>query len=342
MEKTSQGQSVTPEFSVIVPVFNRPDEIRELLESILQGKGTHTLEVIVVEDGSEITCRQVCKMYSDKLNLHYITQPNTGPGGARNTGAKHAKGNWLLFFDSDVLVPDGYFSRLAGNLDRSDVDLFGGPDTADSGFAVTQRAIDYAMTSFITTGGIRGGKKSLDTYYPRTFNMGVRRDAFLQTEGFSGLRFGEDLDLGMRLIEAGYKVACFTDNEVIHKRRANLKQFFKQVYNSGMARVVLNRLHPGTMNMLHCMPSLFVLFCIGAIGAAITGFVLPLLLVLAFWVVLAVDALFKTGSTGVALAAPIAATVQLSAYGLGLFHAFLLVYLLGKREPRAFEKTFYK
>ena len=342
MKETSQGQRITPLFSVIVPVFNRPDELSELLESLWYSDGAALIEVIVVEDGSAITSRKVCEAFSDKLTLQYVTQSNTGPGEARNTGARLAKSPWLLFFDSDVLIPKHYFCNLAENLERFDADLFGGPDTSDTDFPVIQRAIDYAMTSIITTGGIRGRKKSLDTYYPRTFNMGVRRTIFLLAEGFAGLRFGEDLDLSMRLIEKGYNALFFPDIAVVHKRRANLRQFFKQVYNSGMARVILNRLHPGTMKPLHLTPSLFFLFFIFAIVTAITGFLLPVLLVIALWLVLASDALFRTGSFSVALVSPIAATVQLSGYGIGLMHALLLVYIFGKREPRAFEKTFYK
>ncbi len=305
-------------------------------------KGSCDVEVIVVEDGSQICSEDVCRHYTKTLNLYYIYQENAGPAAARNTGAQSARGEWLIYFDSDCLVPEGYFEAISSGISAGGVDFFGGPDRASSDFSAIQKAIDYAMTSFLTTGGIRGGKKKMDRYYPRSFNMGVRRDAFDKVGGFSGLRFGEDLDLSMRLMAAGYRSVLFEDAWVYHKRRTDLKKFFKQVYNSGMARIVLNQLHPGTLKTVHMLPTLFVCY----LAAALVS--IPMLTFI-LWVpigililVLFTDGLFSTGNLATALLVPAASLVQITGYGTGLAHAFILVHLLGKKEANAFKETFYK
>jgi glycosyltransferase involved in cell wall biosynthesis len=352
---TEKNSAMTIQYSIIIPVFNRPDELGELLESLRNirrqadatGAGetaaVREWEVIVVEDGSTVRSDKICEKYSGEIELSYIFQENAGPAAARNTGSKNARGEWLVFFDSDCIIPPGYFEAVNEALEDPSIDFFGGPDRAAADFTNTQKAIDYAMTSFLTTGGIRGGRRKLDTYYPRSFNMGIRRSAFEDVSGFTGLRFGEDLDLSMRLMKAGYRSALVEDAWVYHKRRTNLKKFFKQVYNSGMARVVLNRLHPGTMKTVHLLPSLFVLYLAAAvfslffISFGILWYPVGILAVILF-----IDGFRSTGGISAALMVPPAGFVQLCGYGTGLLHSFVLIHILGRNRASAFEKNFYK
>ena len=195
-------------YSIIVPVFNRPDEVDELLESLIHQE-KKDFEVIIVEDGSQIPCKEVCDKYVDRLNLHYYNKENSGPGQSRNYGAERAEGEYLLILDSDVVLPKGYLQAIDEELDREPADAFGGPDCAHDSFSDTQKAISYSMTSFFTTGGIRGGKKKLDKFYPRSFNMGIRRDVYQQLGGFSKMRFGEDIDFSIRIFKAGKRCRLF-------------------------------------------------------------------------------------------------------------------------------------
>ncbi len=386
---TDQSAKMPPFFSIIIPVYNRPEELAELLESLKtdleyaaeshsgnqktskaklkqdssknagtqvdifdknNSSNTHSekpdlslqIEIIVVDDGSEEHSKAVCRKYEHSLNIRYIYQENTGPGKARNTGAGTANGEWLIFFDSDCVIPKGYINAVKqGTADRN-IDIFGGPDRASSDFSATQKAIDYAMTSFFTTGGIRGGKKQLDRYYPRSFNMGIRKTAFQHVDGFSALRFGEDLDLSMRLIAAGYRPALLDKAWVYHKRRTDLKKFFKQVYNSGMARVVLQQRHPGTMKAIHLMPSFFVLYILAAFISIpfLSGWLwIPVVL---FVILLFLDGWRLTKQTKAALLIPPAAFSQLLGYGSGLIHALFHIRVFGKKEAQAFTRNFYR
>ena len=195
-------------YSIIVPVYNRPDEVNELLESLTRQE-EKDFEVVIVEDGSKTPCQKVCDQYAGRLDLHYFMKPNSGPGQSRNYGAERAKGDYLLILDSDVVLPEGYLTAISKELDREPADAFGGPDCAHSSFTPTQKAISYSMTSFFTTGGIRGGKKKLDKFYPRSFNMGVRREAYQRLGGFSKMRFGEDIDFSIRIFQAGLRCRLF-------------------------------------------------------------------------------------------------------------------------------------
>ena len=188
-------------YSIIVPVYNRPDEVDELLES-LTNQSVKDFEVIIVEDGSSIPCKEVCDKYADKLDLHYYNKPNSGPGQSRNYGAERANGEYVIVLDSDVVLPTDYIKAINEELDREHADAFGGPDEAHSSFTDTQKAISYSMTSFFTTGGIRGGKKNLDKFYPRSFNMGISKKAYMALGGFSKMRFGEDIDFSIRIFKA--------------------------------------------------------------------------------------------------------------------------------------------
>ena len=220
-------------YSFIVPVYNRPDEVDELLES-LEGQTLKDFEVVVVEDGSDKPCKDVCDRHADVLDIHYYIKPNSGPGQSRNYGAERAGGEYLIVLDSDVVLPEGYLAAVDKELQDSPADAFGGPDRAHPSFTDTQKAISYSMTSFYTTGGIRGGNKKLDKFYPRSFNMGIRRETYMSLGGFSRMRFGEDIDFSIRIFKAGCRCRLFPEAWVWHKRRTDFRKFWRQVDRKGV------------------------------------------------------------------------------------------------------------
>ncbi len=328
-------------YSLIIPVFNRPDEVAELLESLLRQQQM-PYEVILVEDGSTVPCSHLLSLYDKQLPLKYYAKENSGPGLSRNWGAGVASGNYFIFLDSDCILPPQYLAEVDAFLQQQQVDAFGGPDAADASFTPIQKAINQAMTSFFTTGGIRGGKRSMEKFHPRSFNMGISRQAFETLGGFSSLRFGEDIDLSLRLFSAGFKVSLIPNAYVFHKRRTDLKKFFRQVFNSGMARINLYLLHPNSLKLVHLLPALFTL---GMIVLFLLSFLqLRALLPLLFYMLLVFgDTVRQTGSLQVALLAVPAAFVQLTGYGLGFLWAAVQKFLLRREgEVRAFRKTLYK
>ena len=336
-------------YSVIVPVYNRPNECEELLESLTH-QTQRDFEVIIVEDGSSVPCREVVERYADKLAVHYYDKPNSGPGQTRNYGVERANGEYVIILDSDVVLPEGYFAAIDAELATNPCDAFGGPDRAHESFSTTQKAINYAMTSFFTTGGIRGGKAKLDKFYPRSFNMGVRREVYQALEGFSAMRFGEDIDFSTRIFKSGYRCRLFPQAWVYHKRRTDLKKFFKQVHNSGIARIHLSHRHPGTHKLVHLLPAVFTLgvafllvlallsLCFGCeIGTLVS--LSPLLL---FALLIGVDATRQSCSLAVGVTAIAAAFVQLTGYGTGYLSAWWRCNVRGEGEFEAFSQTFYQ
>ena len=241
-------------YSVIIPVYNRPDEVDELLQS-LTVQCFKDFEVVIVEDGSSIPCKEVADRYTDRLDIKYFSKPNSGPGQTRNYGAERSEGEYFIILDSDVILPEGYFDAIEKELQASPADAFGGPDRAHDSFTDIQKAINYSMTSFFTTGGIRGGKKKMDKFYPRSFNMGIRREVYEALGGFSKMRFGEDIDFSIRIFKGGYTCRLFPDAWVYHKRRTDLKKFFKQVHNSGIARINLYKKYPDSLKLVHLLPA---------------------------------------------------------------------------------------
>ena len=233
-------------YSFLIPVYNRPDEVDELLQSLTQ-QTISDFEVVVVDDGSTIPCAEVVEKYSSHLDIHYYTKANSGPGQTRNYAAERSKGEYLIILDSDCILPTTYLAEVETELNSQPTDAFGGPDKAHPSFTTIQKAINYSMTSFFTTGGIRGGKKKMDKFYPRSFNMGVRSEAYQQLDGFSAMRFGEDIDFSIRIFKQGYRCRLFPDAWVYHKRRTDLKKFFKQVHNSGIARINLYKKYPESL-----------------------------------------------------------------------------------------------
>ncbi|NDV57250.1 glycosyltransferase family 2 protein [Bacteroides sp. 519] len=328
-------------YSVIIPVYNRPDEVDELLESLTH-QHFKQFEVIIVEDGSSLSCKNIVDKYMNDLDIQYFFKSNSGPAQSRNYGAERSKGDYFIFLDSDCIVPEGYFEAIEKELNTEYADAFGGPDRAHHSFTNIQKAINYSMTSFFTTGGIRGGKKKMDKFYPRSFNMGIRREAFNNLKGFSDMRFGEDIDFSIRIFKAGYACRLFPDAWVYHKRRTDFRKFFKQVYNSGIARINLYKKYPDTLKLVHLLPALFTsgIFFLFLISLFVCPYAATLILLYALLV--AIDASIQNKSVSIGLLAIVAAFVQLTGYGLGFLSAWWKRCVLGRNEFTAFNKNFYK
>lgn len=337
-------------YSIIIPVYNRPDEADELLQSLTQ-QTVKDFEVIIVEDGSSIPCKHIADKYADVLDVKYFLKENGGPGPARNFGVSHAQGDYVLILDSDCVIPQGYLAAVEAELKANPCDAFGGPDAAHDSFTPVQKAISYSMTSFFTTGGIRGGKKkgAMDKFYPRSFNMGVKRSVYNKLNGFSKMRFGEDIDFSYRIVEAGHPSRLFPEAWVWHKRRTDFRKFFKQVFNSGIARINLEKRHPGTMKLVHMLPMVFTVGVIGLVLLAIIAAIfipeycwIPLLPLLLYALLIFIDSSKQNKSLKVGILSVPAAFVQLMGYGLGFIKAWWLRCVQGKDEFTAFEKNFYK
>jgi len=327
--------------SFIIPVYNRPGETRELLQS-LSSQTEGDFEVIIVEDGSTESSEAVVENYREVLDICYFYKDNSGPGPSRNFGSKKAKGEYLIFLDSDCVLPGDYFRIVRERLEQKYTDAYGGPDKAHTDFTSFQKAINFSMTSFFTTGGIRGGNEKMEKFHPRSFNMGFSKEVFEVTGGFSNMRFGEDVDLSIRILEQGFSTQLIKEAFVYHKRRSNLRQFFKQVYNSGIARINLQLRHPGTLKLVHTAPALFTLgFIVLLLLSVFVSwyFVVP---ILCHILVLFLSATFKNGSLRIGLLAVVTSYTQLFAYGTGFLRAFWRRLILGRDEFSAFNRNFYK
>ena len=343
-------------YSFIVPVYNRPDEVDELLDSLTR-QTEKDFEVIIVEDGSPVPCKDVCDKYAGRLDLHYYVKKNSGPGQSRNYGAERSRGEYLIVLDSDVVVPEGYLEAVGAELEREPADAFGGPDRAHASFTDTQKAISYSMTSFFTTGGIRGGKKKLDKFYPRSYNMGVRRDVYLSLGGFSRMRFGEDIDFSIRIFKAGCRCRLFPGAWVWHKRRTDFRKFFRQVFNSGIARINLYKKYPESLKIVHMLPTAFTVGVCTLVLTSAVGRVLmeyddlhrwywlcagPWLPILLYCLLITADSTVENRSLKVGLLSVPAAFIQLFGYGCGFITAWWKRCVKGQDEFHAFDKTFYK
>lgn len=333
-----------PLFSFIIPVFNRPNEVEELLQSLTQQTVDSSMfEVIVVEDGSQITCKEVCERFSEQLNLHYFYKENSGPGQSRNYGADKSCGEYYIVLDSDVVLPETYMQHVLDEIKREPCDAFGGPDRAHHDFSPIQKAISYSMTSFFTTGGIRGGKKKLDKFYPRSYNMGIKSNVYKALNGFSKMRFGEDIDFSIRIFDNGYSCRLFPEAWVYHKRRTDFRKFFKQVYNSGIARINLYKKYPSSLKLVHLLPAVFTvgvfLLCLSAL---LLCSLVPLSLLLLYSILIFIDSATHYKSIKIGFLSVGAAFTQLMGYGLGFIEAWWKRCVRGLDEFQAFEKNFYK
>jgi len=322
-------------FSVIIPVYNRPDEINDLIQSIVNQK-FRDLEIIVIEDGSSIPSNKIINTFKSKINLQYHKTSNQGPGLARNHGVKFANGEWIIFLDSDCTIPENYFYDVNNFLKLNvDIHFFGGPDKSKKSFSFLQKAINHSMTSLFTTGGIRGSKYSIDKFLPRSFNMGIKKNKFLETGGFSSMRFGEDLDLTYRLLSSGAKSSIIKQAYVYHKRRNSLFGFFNQIFSSGQARVQLNQKHKGTFRLFHLLPSLFTIFFILIHLLLLFKIDFNLILLIQFtygvyFVLIFFESTIINKNPVVGFLSVITTFVQFFAYGLGYFRAWITFYLWQK------------
>lgn len=317
-------------FSIVIPVYNRPDEVAELLES-LSKQTDKGFEVLVIEDGSSVPCEEICKQYEKQLDLHYYFKPNSGRSETRNYGIARATGDWFIIYDSDVIVPPQYIATVRAELAKQpEVDCYGGPDAADSSFSDVQKAINYSMTSIMTTGGIRGATKNKAKFSPRSFNMGISRKCFETVGGYKNM-IGEDIDLSIRIQQAGFKTTLISEAYVYHKRRVDLKKFFRQVNTFGKGRVLLGELHPGSTKLVHLLPAAFVLGNSALVLAAIALLVISLV-TKAFspwWALLCLapialyvlgiftESLIKNKSLKIAFLSIATAYMQLFGYGTG-------------------------
>lgn len=316
-----------PRFSVIVPVYNRIDEVEDLMGS-LESQTCKDFEVVIVEDGSSLPCGDVVKRHAGVRSKYYY-KDNEGRSIARNYSMERAEGDYFIFFDSDCVIPERYFEILSEELDRNPVDCFGGPDAAHDSFTSTQKAINYAMTSFLTTGGIRGGKVSLEKFTPRTFNMGFSREVYDKVGGFREM-FSEDIDMSTRIRQAGFSISLIRAVSVYHKRRVDFRKFFRQVHVFGMSRITLRLLYPGSMKAVHTLPALAVIA--GAVLLSLGIFVSPwwLLPLGVYLAAIFLSAVVATRSLVIALKAVPASVIQITGYGSGFIRAYVTKILLGR------------
>ena len=329
-------------FSFIIPVYNRPIEIEELLESFLKIKGQTAFEIVIVEDGSTITSKSIVDNYIDRLDISYYFKQNSGPGDSRNFGMQHAKGNYFIILDSDCLLPSHYLQEVEASLKLNYVDCFGGPDKAHHSFTNLQKAIDFSMTSVITTGGIRGNKTSLDKFQPRSFNMGLSKKAFNATKGFGNIHPGEDPDLSIRLWHLGFNTMLIPEAYVYHKRRISWSKFYKQVNKFGSVRPILNTWHPQTKKVTYWFPTLFTIGVIVAIILAILNLTLPLYLVLFYYSLVFLLAFIKTKNIVIAFQSILAVSIQFFGYGYGFLKSTLLLFLKSEKPETIFPHLFFK
>ena len=316
-----------PYFSVIVPVYNRIDEVRDLLAS-LAAQSAGDFEVVIVEDGSTLPCKEVCDAYADRLAIQYFHKSNEGRSIARNYGMEHARGEYFVFFDSDCVIPEYYFATLKAALDAEYTDCFGGPDAAHDSFTDVQKAINYSMTSFLTTGGIRGGKVKLEKFVPRSFNMGYSRLVWNEVGGFREM-FSEDIDMSTRIRKAGFDIGLIREAFVYHKRRVDLKKFSRQTYVFGMSRITLKLLYPDSLKLVHCLPAVFVIGVLGLVLLACVWRWWAILPLVAYVAALWITALASTRSLKIATLAIATSFVQLGSYGIGFIKAFVWKIVLG-------------
>ena len=331
-------------FSLIIPVYNRPDEVDELLFSLSQMQYHDVYEVVIVEDGSTIKCQEVLQKYANKLNISYYFKANSGPGDSRNFGMKKARGNYFIIFDSDCIIPPNYLTEVDSSLNAEYVDCFGGPDKALDNFSNVQKAINFAMTSFLTTGGIRGGSEKIEKFQPRSFNMGLSRKAFETSNGFGNIHPGEDPDLSIRLWQLGFATKLIPDAFVYHKRRIDWDKFSLQVYKFGKARPILNSWYPKYSKLTFFFPSLFIL----GIGASIFLYLFSqkfdflLQLYFVYFFIIGIVSSIQNKSLQIGYLSIIAVWKQFWGYGKGFLLSYFKVIILKQKPQTAFPELFFK
>lgn len=331
-------------FSLIIPVYNRPDEVDELLMSLSQMEYHDVYEIVIIEDGSTIKCQEVLEKYADKLNISYYFKPNSGPGDSRNFGMEKARGNYFIIFDSDCIIPANYLIEVENALKETYVDCFGGPDKALDSFSDIQKAINFAMTSFLTTGGIRGGSEKIGKFQPRSFNMGLSRRAFEVSKGFGNIHPGEDPDLSIRLWELGFETRLIPQAYVYHKRRIDWEKFAIQVNKFGKARPILNSWYPKYSKPTFFFPTLFIL----GLGISIfmylfsQNFDFLLQLYFIYFILIFITSSIQNKNIKVGYLSMMAVWKQFWGYGTGFLVSFVKVVLLKQKPQEAFPELFFK
>jgi glycosyltransferase involved in cell wall biosynthesis len=328
-------------FSFIIPVYNRPNEIKELLESFLKLEGDLPFEIVIVEDGSTDTSEKVISDFNTALNISYFYKANSGPGDSRNFGMQRAKGNYYIILDSDVILPSSYLITVKTFLEERYYHCFGGPDAAHPSFSTFQKAINFAMTSFLTTGGIRGANEQLEDFQPRSFNMGISKEAFHKSGGFGKIHPGEDPDLSLRLIKLGYKTTLIKHAFVYHKRRISWMKFYKQVYKFGLVRPILSIWHPDSKKVLYWLPTLFSIGLCLALALLFFSLYWPMVCYGLYYVLVFVLATVSAQSISVGLQSMVAITIQFFGYGYGFLKSTLQIGVLKKDPEREFPQLFF-
>ena len=328
-------------FSLIIPVYNRPDEVEELLESLVKSTYNADFEVVLVEDGSTLRCDEVVSKFTNQLSISYYYKENSGPGDSRNYGMQKAKGDYFIIFDSDCIVPKQYLNEVTAELQSNYVDCFGGPDGALDSFSDIQKAINFTMTSFLTTGGIRGGSEKIGKFQPRSFNMGLSRKAFEASNGFGNIHPGEDPDLSIRLWELGFETRLFTKAFVYHKRRIDWDKFTVQVSKFGKARPILNSWYPKYNKLTFFFPSVFILGFFIAIVLLIFANDYLLKLYFGYFLLLFILSTIKNKNPKIGYLSVIAAWKQFYGYGMGFMESYLKVIILKQKPQTAFPELFF-
>ncbi len=329
-------------FSFIIPVYNRPEEIKELLASMAVQDYNESFEVVIVEDGSTDSSEEVIKEFQQELYISYYKKPNSGPGDSRNYGMGRAKGDYFIILDSDCILPPQYLKEVASSLKKDYVHCYGGPDAAHETFSDVQKAINYAMTSVLTTGGIRGNKNAVGKFQPRSFNMGISKQAFEKTGGFGNIHPGEDPDLTIRIWNEGFETKLIPEAFVYHKRRIDWDKFLVQVTKFGMVRPILNKWHPKTAKLAYWFPAIFCLGLVAAIALLFFNGKWPLFIYVAYFVILFMDSLLKNKSIKVASLSMIAVIIQFYGYGRGFLKSTVRLNLDKGKPEQIFPNLFFK
>lgn len=350
-------------FSFIIPVYNRPEEIGELLESLALQTYSSPFEIVIVEDGSTISSNRIIDEFirnrgdnNDLFSIRYLEKLNSGPGSSRNYGMGRAKGDYFIILDSDCILPSKYLDTVAKSLQEEFVHCYGGPDAAHASFSLVQKGINYAMTAVLTTGGIRGNRKTSVQngngtgkpegqkrgFQPRSFNMGLSKRAFEATGGFGNIHPGEDPDLIFRVWAKGFATKLIPEAFVYHKRRIDWHTFFLQMKKFGMVRPILNRWHPTTAKMTYWFPTMF---CLGFLVAVIFWYlqiVLPLLLYVLYFSLIFLDSLLKNRNLAIAILSLVAVCIQFLGYGYGFLKSTLFINFSGKKAEILFPELFFR
>jgi len=329
-------------YSFVVPVYNRPDETQELLESLVAMTTNIPFEVVIVEDGSSTTSKDVVDSFSDQLDIQYFFKANSGPGPSRNYGMERASGNYFIILDSDCIMPPQYLDEVDKSLKEKYVDCYGGPDSAHESFTGLQKAINFAMTSFITTGGIRGGKKRIGKFQPRSFNLGLSKVGFEKTGEFGKIHPGEDPDLSIRLWNLGFETKLIPEAYVFHKRRISWSKFYKQVNKFGLVRPILNDWYPETKKLTYWFPTVFIVGLFISVIAALMGNYIFISLYGLYYAFAFITAIMSTKSLSIAAMSLFAITIQFWGYGRGFIKSWMDINILKKNIPEDFPKLFFK